>query len=72
MRSARFTGDRAVFALCFAAAIFFAGYEVGNYKLQQMCPVVIGQTVISTVDNGKEQSCTYASSYARVTNKRKL
>lgn len=72
MKPARFIGDRFVFAVCLVVAVFWAGVELGKYNRPAICPVVAGETVISTVDHGKEQYCTYAPSYGFATKKRKV
>jgi len=66
------SADAIVFAACCVVAVFALGLEIGRQHVPRVCPVVPGQQVISTLDRGHEQVCTYADATGRALRKARL
>ena len=47
------------FVLGIMAGSTFVGYQFGRITAPKECPRVVGERVVSTVDRGHEQACTY-------------
>lgn len=58
--------------------VFFTGLAAAALKPMafpakaKTCPVVAGEEVVSTMDNGTSQSCLYARSYGRAITRRNI
>jgi hypothetical protein len=64
--------DARVFLGCCVVSVFFAGLAIGQQHPPAVCPVVAGQTVVSTIDSRDGQICVYANSYGRATRRVRL
>lgn len=64
--------DAIVFACCCVIGVFALGLEIGKDNKPLLCPVVLGQKVVSTIDTRDGQYCHYSSSYGRALRKAKV